>query len=279
MTYTAFLEDDFTVKHTSNKGIGVPLDQVLQKKYKKSAKGPSRIIWYTRRKESVLKWNIIHHEKRQFTDFLYYICCIDDESEYSLHHEISDAKTEADVICVSQLENYISHWGNPFNTENQGIKNLDTNGLRVHMLSFEKVDLLKHEITRTSFYLTEEDFLRKRKKSEFTTVIKELLTNKCLSEVPMCNKKAMVVLDFMAYVRKVPVKKAKLKTYGDMTKHLWNTFTKLASDYAKIDIVFDLYTTFSIKETEQNRKNAVEAISTDKFESEHNFFRTQKEFG
>ena len=147
------------------------------------------------------------------------------------------------------------------------------------MLSFEKVDLLKHEITRTSFYLTEEDFLRKRKKSEFTTVIKELLTNKCLSELPMCSKKAMVVLDFMAYVRKVPVKKAKLKTYGDMTKHLWNTFTKLASDYAKIDIVFDLYTTFSIKETEQNRKNAVEAISTDKFESEHNFFRTQKEFG
>ena len=53
------------------------------------------------------------------------------------------------------------------------------------MLSFEKVDLLKHEITRTSFYLTEEDFLRKRKKSEFTTVIKELLTNKCLSELPM----------------------------------------------------------------------------------------------
>ena len=147
------------------------------------------------------------------------------------------------------------------------------------MLSFEKVDLLKHEITRTSFYLTEEDFLRKHKKYEFTTVIKELLTNKCLSEVPMCNKKAMVVLDFIAYVRKVPVKKAKLKTYGYMTKHLWNTFTKLASDYAKPDIVFDLYTTFSINETERNRRNAVEAISTDKFESEHNFFRTQKEFG
>ena len=144
------------------------------------------------------------------------------------------------------------------------------------MLSFEKVVLLKHEITRTSFYLTEEGFFHKHKKSEFTTVIKELLTNKCLSEVPICNKKAMVVLDFMAYVRKVPVKKAKLKTYGDMTKHLWNTFTKLASDYAKIDIVFDLYTTFSIKETERNRRNAVEAISTDKFESEHNFFWTQK---
>ena len=57
---------------------------------------------------------------------MYDICCLDDESEYFLHHEISDAKTEADEICVSQLENYISQRGNPFNTENEGIQNLAT---------------------------------------------------------------------------------------------------------------------------------------------------------
>ena len=51
----------------------------------------------------------------------------------------------------------------------------------------------------------------------------------------MCTKKAMVVVDFMAFVRKVPVKKPKLKTYGGMAKHLWNTFTKLESNYARID--------------------------------------------
>ena len=50
--------------------------------------------------------------------------------------------------------------------------------------------------------------------------------------MPMCNKKAILQVDFMASARKVPVKKAELKTYGDMAKHLWNTFTKLASDYA-----------------------------------------------
>ena len=50
----------------------------------------------------------MHHEKRQFTNFLYDICCLDNESKYSLHHKISDAKTEAGKICVSQLENYIS---------------------------------------------------------------------------------------------------------------------------------------------------------------------------
>ena len=50
--------------------------------------------------------------------------------------------------------------------------------------------------------------------------------------MPMCIKKAILQVDFMANARKVPVKKAELKTYGDMAKHLWNTFTKLASDYA-----------------------------------------------
>ena len=42
-------------------------------------------------------------------------------------------------------------------------------------------------------------------------MIKELLINKYLSEVPMCNKKAIVVVDFVAYVRKVPLKKPNWK--------------------------------------------------------------------
>ena len=78
--------------------------------------------------------------------------------------------------------------------------------------------------------------------------------NECLSEVPMCKKKAILVLHFMAYARKVPVKKAKLKTYRDMAKHLWNTYTKLPSDYARIDIIFDLYITYTIKETTEQKK-------------------------
>ena len=54
------------------------------------------------------------------------ICCLDDQCQYSPHNEISDAKTEADEICVSQLQNFISKWGSPFNTENQGIQQLAT---------------------------------------------------------------------------------------------------------------------------------------------------------
>ena len=63
-----------------------------------------------------------------------------------------------------------------------------------------------------------------------------------------------------------------------MAKHLWNTFTKLASDYARIDIIFDLYITDSIKETERNRRNAVEGISTNIFGSEQQFPIDTKNF-
>ena len=66
----------------------------------------------------------------------------------------------------------------------------------------------------------------------------------------------------MAYARKIPVKTAKLKTYGDMAKHFWATFTKLTSDYARMNIIFDLYITYSIKETERKRRNTVEGINT-----------------
>lgn len=57
--YLAFFEGDFTVKHAANSQSGVPFDQVLEKEYNMSAKGPSATIGYTQRKESVWKWNII----------------------------------------------------------------------------------------------------------------------------------------------------------------------------------------------------------------------------
>ena len=126
--------------------------------------------------------------------------------------------------------------------------------------------LWKYEITITSLYLTKDDFLRKHKKSELATSVYKPL--ECLSDVQMCNKKAMIKVDFIAYARKVPVKKAKLKTYGDLEKPLWNTFNKLVSDYARIDIIFDLSIIYSIKETERNRRNAEEEISKNMFGSE-----------
>ena len=135
---------------------------------------------------------------------------------------------------------------------------------------------LKYEIISTSFYLTKDGFLCKHKKSELSTVVKELFEKECLSQVLMSNNKAILVVEFMAYTRKVPVKKAKPKTCRDMARHLWSTFTKLASDYARLDITFDLCRTYSIKETKQNRRNAVKGISTDKLDQNSTFVLTRQ---
>ena len=88
------------------------------------------------------------------------------------------------------------------------------------VLDYSIANLLKYDITSTSFYPTKDDFLCKHKQSEHTTEVKKPFKKECLSEVPMCNKKAVLVVDFMACPRKLPVKKAKLKTYGNMVKHL-----------------------------------------------------------
>lgn len=47
-----------------------------------------------------------------------------------------------------------------------------------------------------------------------------------------------------------------------MAKHLLKTFTKLAIDYARTDIIFYLCITYIIKVTEWNGRNVEEGIST-----------------
>ena len=81
------------------------------------------------------------------------------------------------------------------------------------LCDYSLANLLKCEITGTSFYLTKCGFLHKHKKSELATVIKEPFRNKCLSEVLICNKKAMLMVDFMAYARQVPVKNRNKRKY------------------------------------------------------------------
>ena len=48
----------------------MPIDQALEKAYNKPAKDPGGIIGFTRKKESVAKWNLIRHEKSGFTKFI-----------------------------------------------------------------------------------------------------------------------------------------------------------------------------------------------------------------
>ena len=72
----------------------------------------------------------------------------------------------------------------------------------------------------------------------------------------------MVVIDFMAYPRKVATKKMNLITYKDSFKVLWKTFSLLSIGYNRIAIVFDLYLKQSIKQAERSRRSKLEPIDT-----------------
>ena len=64
--------------------------------------------------------------KAQYTDSLHKLCELNDNDEYSLHHEFSKSVSHADGKCVRQLFDYINERQNPFNASNKGIKNFVT---------------------------------------------------------------------------------------------------------------------------------------------------------
>ena len=102
------------------------MDQGLESKYNKPAKGANRIIGITRSKAAVGKLNLIKHEKSNYTNLLRQMSGINNEDEYSLHYEFSKQRTETDIHCVKQLVAYVNERGNHFDGREIRIKNLGT---------------------------------------------------------------------------------------------------------------------------------------------------------
>ena len=78
------------------------------------------------------------------------------------------------------------------------------------LCDYSLINVLKYEITSTSFYLTKDGFLHKHKKLELANVIKEPFKNVYL-KCDCVTKNAMVVVDIMAYAKKVPAKKSQIE--------------------------------------------------------------------
>ena len=93
---------------------------------------------------------------------------------------------------------------------------------------------------------------------------KYLLGESCPATVPESKErlKAMVVIDFMVYARKVTTKKMNLITYKDFFKVLWKTFSLLSIGCNRMDIVFDLHLEQSIKQAERSRRSKLLPIDT-----------------
>ena len=106
------------------------MDQALEKAYTKPTKSSAGIIGFTRRKETVCKWNLSKHEKAKYRNFINTICQMDEDDEYSLHYEFSDRIIKADKHNIAALMNNVLQRGSPFNLEqSKGIMNIATGAI------------------------------------------------------------------------------------------------------------------------------------------------------
>ena len=112
--HAEFVQGRFVVKQKHRSGSGIPIDMALEKVYNKPAKKPGGVIGFSSRKEAVAQWNLIKHEKTQYTKFLQELCLLNDDREYSRHHEFSRAIAQADERVIEQITSYISERQNPF---------------------------------------------------------------------------------------------------------------------------------------------------------------------
>ncbi|KAF3848107.1 hypothetical protein F7725_021135 [Dissostichus mawsoni] len=122
---------------------------------------------------------------------------------------------------------------------------------------FTLEELLQHEITNSAFFLVDKDgYLRKSAKSQLGAELLKLC--------PLIDKKGpqtspkthAAIIDFMALVRKVPLKKLHppVKTFHDFAIALTSMVTKAGNNCDEIHIVFDTYREDSIKNGERERR-------------------------
>ena len=142
---------DLLLTQARRKGSGIPMDQALEKQCNKSSKGPSEVIGFSRRKETMCKWNIIKHEKLMFSEHISDVCKLRDDDEYSLHHEFPYSITDTDRNAVEQMIQYIKGHGNPFDVPKNEVNNLVTG---------ENVDLELADFLMNCIDLGESDYTK-----------------------------------------------------------------------------------------------------------------------
>ena len=122
---------------------------------------------------------------------------------------------------------------------------------------FTVEELLQHEITNSAFFLVNKDgYLRKSAKSQLGTELMKLCPQIYKKGPETSPQTHAIVIDFMALVRKVPLKKLDppVKTFHDFAIALTSMVTKAGYNCGEIHIVFDAYREDSIKNEERERR-------------------------
>ena len=99
--------------------------------------------------------------------------------------------------------------------------------------------------------------IKKPQKSELSKDLLNKLSLNCGVDIP--NDIDCIVVDFMQYARKIPIKKiidkgGALSTFGYYFKLLSDIFNSLSRNANDLHIIFDLYEQFSIKSSERRRR-------------------------
>ena len=91
------------------------------------------------------------------------------------------------------------------------------------------------------FYLTKRRLIRKSNKSELITELKSMKWKNIPTHLPPADYHRKVIINFMAYTRKVSIKKQNLKICNDFFISFWSTFRFLFKSCNRVDIAFDVY--------------------------------------
>ena len=124
------------------------------------------------------------------------------------------------------------------------------------------LELLKYELTSTSQFLTTEceDGIRLKKPD------KASLSRELVNQLPQEKRNVkcdaqMTIVDFMALVRKLPIKKMGIDTFGELAESLCNSILATGSESTRIDIIFDVYQKSSIKQMERAQRSSSEQFT------------------
>ena len=126
-----------------------------------------------------------------------------------------------------------------------------------HHRGFTVNELLCHKLTSSAFFLVNQDgYLKKSVKSQLGTELLKLcpeINPSGSEESPLTNA---FIINFMALVRKVPLKKLEppVKTFHDLAIALTAMITNTVWKSDEIHIVFDNYKDDSIKNEERMRR-------------------------
>ncbi len=106
--YAEFTKGNFVVKRSPGLFKAIPIDQSLEQTINKSKKSTGGIIGTTKRKNYVAQWELIYHEMLAVSQLHREVTGVQTVSEdLSVHHEFTNAITEANEERIIQMINYI----------------------------------------------------------------------------------------------------------------------------------------------------------------------------